>query len=98
MVIEFLIRAPNGTRTEQRVCLPVHYAWQEGPHDLHVQFSPGDNFCSLMHDGDYVIPNPHGRGTVRAYHLGFRPEPGVRNAAYQRRIERLWPSPNRPHA
>lgn len=75
-IMEFLLMAGQ-RKTERRVCVPVGYVWQEGPDDMHVQLDGpgGDNIWPKIDAaGYYVIPNPRGLGTVRAYHIGFYPE------------------------
>jgi hypothetical protein len=39
--------------------IPVHYAWQEDPNDLHIQIEDdGENLRPVTHEesGDYIIP------------------------------------------
>jgi hypothetical protein len=40
------------------IYIPVYYAWQEDPDDLHIQVRDGgDNLMPCIHDsGDYIIP------------------------------------------
>ena len=97
MHLEFLLRSPNGTRTETAIQVAIAYAWQEGPDDLHIQFERGgDNFQPVLNAaGDYVLPNPNGKGEVACYSMAFVSGEMPPDKKYQRRLEKLWPSPNR---
>ena len=97
MFLEFLIRADNGARTETKIQVPIDFAWQEGPHDLHIQFERGgDNFQPVLNAReDYVLPHPQRKGEVACYSMSFNPGNVMPDKKYQRRLEKLWPSPNR---
>ena len=116
--------------------LPIRYAWQEGPEDLHVQFNTPfgrdhGNVCPEIDEdsGDYVIPVSDwllkhlGKDyrpkiirkyewhagyedrpvcdAVQVYHLGWVPEPTLRDCgvvapkSYLQHLENHWHSPNR---
>jgi len=74
--IELTARSASGGRPDQsHIYLPVRYAWQEDPKDLHIQLNTPDgkehlNICPATHkSGDYIIPNH----PWLEKHLGFEP-------------------------
>ena len=42
----------------QHIYIPLVYAWQEDPNDLHIQIDPQENLIPRQHKGtgDYIIP------------------------------------------
>lgn len=66
MALEFELRHESGKngdggRDYASVFIPIRYAWQEGPDDLHVQLDLCDEALNLIprvdkRTGDYLIP------------------------------------------
>lgn len=106
MKIAFFLRTPDGDRSERILCVPIAYAWQEGPDDLHVYFKKdGDGFNPTMAEGDYLVPDPDGGAEpVLCYKIGFYPSETPSciedllvkaGSGYIAKLEALWFSPNR---
>lgn len=83
--------------TPESVHIPIGYAWQEGPDDLHVQFDgpAADNFYPMYKRGCYFIKY---KGCVLKYiHMSFKMKPNVGSKLLDKlEMESFWISPNRP--
>lgn len=100
LLLEFLLRDKYGARTEERILLPIHYLWQEGPLDQNIQFErDGDNYWPKLDENEeYLIPDPNSESNLPriAYHLGIRcdrtltPEADLLSQQYIKRLKALW--------
>lgn len=112
--MEFIIRSGYESNTylhedrdeELFIYVPISYAWQEGPNDLHVHFFTKDEPHTEPHQpeydentGDYILPDPRTvDGFVRCYHMAFvrKPKSGPAFIANDRYVDLLmehWYSP-----
>lgn len=115
MNMELLIRQGSDPRTwrhtsrgadDRGIRVKITHAWFEGPNDMHIHISGHQEtpLCPLHCEstGDYVIPNPTGKGFVRCYSIMLlsgnkrvAPLPDA-DEKYVRRLLKTWDSPCGP--
>ena len=78
MYLEFLLRNCQNRKTECAIFIPIAYWWQEGPHDINIQFGTigTQNYSPILNTNEeYILPNPQDpTSAIIAYHLGIVPD------------------------
>jgi hypothetical protein len=100
MYLNLLIRQGLSLRTESGVCVPLIQFEMEDEGDLNFQFEDWGAYHrpSQIPGGDWIIPNPFGKGLALCYSISITPkrvkglEKGKRD--YVARLKDVWRSPN----